>query len=487
MKAADEARQQATYNINNTGVQTAAERHETDNESQQVQGRGGPVVASIPGTFLDENPPHDGREVEGEAGNEQSRRDTQQVGEERNRLGNDESNDGDGSDESQPRSPTGEGVDVLDDGVFEDAAVDEASDDDGVDGTGDEDDGKTDTESNLGDSVTSGQEGRRLDIRTDKGVHDASGEGVDKDLNQTQRPDGLLVVGGGVHLVHEGELADGETVGEDDVGDGEERFIELDVLLGPSRPLHRIEATLLLAGLNTSGNDGDTDGQNDGNEIDVTENGDFGERRRNGKEKQDNGRNDTEDDGAGGVLGDVVPGNGTGKTVRADKQDQLKCKHATDEFVTKASPELATNLLADQATSIGVMRSVREHDLDLSDNITGVNSEETKTNGADGTGDHTESGKSRGQTQRTEGDSLDNENNSETLPAETVEVSLTLGSLLLFEIGARQVGDLTLDGVAKHAIMLLGGSLGLGSLLGDVGRVGSGFPDRVFLVHDEDG
>jgi hypothetical protein len=41
---------------------------------------------------------------------------------------------------------------------------------------------------------------------------------VDEDFNKTQGPDRLDIVGRGVHLRHEAELAHGERVGEDDVG-----------------------------------------------------------------------------------------------------------------------------------------------------------------------------------------------------------------------------------------------------------------------------
>lgn len=72
-----------------------------------------------------------------------------------------------------------------------------------------------------------------------------------------------------MHLVHEGELADCEGVGEDDVGDCDEGVCEGDVFFGPGGPVYSFETAAGLACYDGGCNDGDTDGGHDGDEIDV--------------------------------------------------------------------------------------------------------------------------------------------------------------------------------------------------------------------------
>lgn len=155
--------------------------------------------------------------------------------------------------------------------------MDVAADDSSVDGTGDVDDGEGDTKGHLGHEGAGGEEGGGFDVLADEGVDDGTGEGVDDDLDNTQSPDGLDVVLGGVHLVHEGELANGETVGEDDVGDGDHGVGKGDVLLGPGGPVDSGHSAGLVTSPDAGGDHGHTDSQDDGDEVDVSENGDLGE------------------------------------------------------------------------------------------------------------------------------------------------------------------------------------------------------------------
>lgn len=81
--------------------------------------------------------------------------------------------------------------------------MDEAANDSAVDGSGNEDDGQTNAKGNLGDKVASRQQSGRLDVDSYKGVNNATGDGVDSNLDEAKSPDGLLVVSGSMHLVHE--------------------------------------------------------------------------------------------------------------------------------------------------------------------------------------------------------------------------------------------------------------------------------------------
>ena len=329
--------------------------------------------------------------------------------------------------------------------------MDVAAGDGSVDGAGDEDDGESNAKGNLGDEVAGGEKRRRLDFGTDKGVDEGAGEGVDKNLNQTKGPDGLDVVTGRVHLVHEGKLAHGEAVGKNNVGNGDKGVGKAEVLLGPGGPGNRRHAANFLRGLDAGSNDGDANGEDNGGKVDVAQDGNLGKRRRDGEEQQDDGGDDTKDEGAdAAVADDAEKGNGSGQAVRADEEDELEHKHGANDFVACAA--------GNETTGITIVSNIGESNLDLADQVTGVDGEETKSNGQNNTGNHAEGGKGRGQTQTTEGNGLDNENDGQALPAQTVKVSSTLGRLLLLEIGAGlfvivKVGNLTDNFAGEHVVL----------------------------------
>lgn len=324
-----------------------------------------------------------------------------------------------------------------------------AGHDGGVDRSRDEDDGKTETKGNLGDEGASREKGRRLDILPDKGVDQSAGKGVDTNLNKTKRPDGLDEILGGVHLIHKGKLADGKTVGKDDVGDCNEGLGKGQTLLGPGRPVNRRKTTRLIAGLDTSRNDGDPDSEGNGDEVDVSQDGDLGKRGRDSDDEEDNGRDDTKDERTGAIVREVKEGNGSCQAMRADQEGELQRKHDTDEFIAK--------LAHHQLTSIGIVRNLREGQLDLADDVTGINGNETDPDTQDDTRNHTQRRKRRGQTEAAEGNSLDDEDDGETLPAQAVEVVLALCRLALLEVRQlRRLAD------AEHVVA--GVSLDDGSL-----------------------
>lgn len=106
--------------------------------------------------------------------------------------------------------------------------------------------------------------------------------------------------------------------------------------------------------------------------------------------------------------------------MRADEEDKLHGEHEADNLVTGAAPE--------ECADISVVGDLGELDLDLADDVAGVNGDETETDAGDDTSNHTEGGEAAGETQTAEGDGLDDEDDCEALPSETVEMS---GALLL--------------------------------------------------------
>jgi len=116
-----------------------------------------------------------------------------------------------------------------------------------------------------------------------KGEDQGTSESIDDHFNKTECPNRLDVILWGVHFIHEGELADGEGVGEDDVGDGDEAVRESDVLFGPCGPVYGFETAGRTTVYYGGGDDGDADGEHDGYEVDVAEDGHFGERGGKGE------------------------------------------------------------------------------------------------------------------------------------------------------------------------------------------------------------
>lgn len=238
-------------------------------------------------------------------------------------------------------------------------------------------------------------------------------------------------------------MADGKAVGEDNVGNGDEGVGKGQVLLGPWGPVNGRQSTGGVVGLDTSSNHGDSNGKDNGDEVDVAENGKLGEGRREGQEEEDDGRDDTKDEGADGVVGNVEEGNGAGQAVRTHEQNQLQGKHGSNKLVSKAT--------SNQSTGISVVGNLGKLDLDHANKVTCVDGEETKTNGAENTGNHAESGKSTGQRERSEGNGLDDEDNGQTPPSQTMEFLLALLGLGALNVLAELIACLAGDGsIVEH-------------------------------------
>ncbi|KXT16833.1 hypothetical protein AC579_6798 [Pseudocercospora musae] len=164
--------------------------------------------------------PEKSGEVESEAGDEERGDQTEEGVEEWNGLCNDPANNGDDGDERNPDDPSLLAVDILDRGVLEDTVHDIAPNDCAVDASRDENDWQSDSEGDSRDGEAGTEQSWRLHRLSDKGVDQGTSQGVDEDLDQAQSPDGLDIILWRVHFRHEGELADGEGVCENDVGGG---------------------------------------------------------------------------------------------------------------------------------------------------------------------------------------------------------------------------------------------------------------------------
>ena len=275
--------------------------------------------------------------------------------------------------------------------------------------------------------MTGREQGRRLDIGADESVNDTTSNSVDDDLDQAKSNDRLLVVGGSVHLVHEGELAHGEGVGENDVADSNEALRQAEVLLGPARPWDGTKTTILVGRTDAGTNHGNKNGGADGEEIDVAKNSHLSETGRNGDDEENDGRDNTEDKRAGtvAVFRDGAPHDLASKDVGADDEDELENKHEADDLVAPTTEH--------DSTDVGIVGNLGVLELGLTDNVSRVDADEAHGDRENDARNHTEGSEGAGKRQRAEGNSLDDEDDGQTLPAETVELGMALLSLGLLE------------------------------------------------------
>lgn len=372
-----------------TGICSCNKHDASNDKDQRIDDAESNVLpAPMPFALFDELEPEQSGKVKGEAGDEERGDETEQGVEEGNGLGNDPANNGNDGDESNPDPPRLLVSHVLDvELVLERQVHNVSAHDSAVDTSGNEDDGERDAECDAGDGEAGREQSGRLDRRADECVDESASQGVDEDFNQSQSPDGFDEILGSVHLRHETELADGKGVCENNVGGGQEGSIKGGTLFWPELPVHGGEASGSLVCFDTSGNDGDEDGSNDGDKVNVAENGDIMEGGRQGHDEQDNGGNNGPDQCAnGGFVDNADECNGTRQGVRADQQHQEEHKHDSGQPVAEASP--------DQSDSFGIIVDVRVLQLDLSDDIGGVDGDETETNTHDDTRNHTQSGES---------------------------------------------------------------------------------------------
>lgn len=252
-----------------------------------------------------------------------------------------------------------------------------------VDGSRDEDDRQSDSKCDARNGVAGGQQGRSLNISSNESEDQSTGDGVDEDLDEAQEIDTLGEVLWSVHLIHESELAHGERISEENIGDAVESLRELEIILWPSAPVNCVETSGSLVRSDASGDDGDADSSENGGEINISKNGDLGERGRNGENEKNDSRHDVPHDSAEARFCDGRESDGTGQAVRTKKECQLKTQHDIHEIESELPPHLPT--------SIGISCDMRELQLDKTDNPTGIYGNTTNTNRADYTCYHSQS------------------------------------------------------------------------------------------------
>ncbi|RMY75876.1 hypothetical protein D0863_02322 [Hortaea werneckii] len=400
--------------------ESLADHAKANQEDQSVDyGEEDVLCILSPASLLDQTEPEQRREVVTEPTNEERRDDRQQVIEERNGLRDDPADNGANTNDDDPDEPACEGVGVLDRRAVPYTVDDITTDDGAVDRTGDEDHREGNTECDARDGATSRQQRWALDISSDESVDQGAGQGVDEDFRKSEGPDGLDVVLWPVHLAHERELTDGEGVGEDNVRHRHERAVEGDILRWPRTPVDSAHASRLAASANTSRDDGDQDGCDNGYEVDVTEPSEFRESRREGNGEKDDRGDDGPDQGADtGLRDNVDEGDRSSEGVGADQKCQVHGEHGAHEFVSEATP--------DEPDSICIVLNVRVPELDLTDDVGGVNGDKAHANGGDNASNHAQGGESAGKREGTQGNGLDDKTQSQVLPGQLGELGLSL-------------------------------------------------------------
>lgn len=160
---------------------------------------------------------------------------------------------------------------------------------------------------------SSGRQSRRCDSRAGIAVDDHSSHNVHGSIDNLQHSEGLGEIGGILHLRHDTEERDVGNEGEDDVGDGQEAFLE-----GRGRDDIVLD---IIGGLDTDGNhrdDGgyqDTDGGDDGHPEDLLC------CTRQCRKTADDQTDNSEDNGAGTVVRDGVEQHGEGEDVAGHQED----------------------------------------------------------------------------------------------------------------------------------------------------------------------
>lgn len=140
----------ALYDILDTCIRATDQHANTNTKHQSVRnGEDDVLPVGVPFALLDDGEPEEGREVKGEAADEQTRDNAKKGVEERNSLGNHPGDDRESRYKHQPDGPTLSRVDETKLRFGESAAHDVFADNGGVDGPRDEDYGKRDTESDA--------------------------------------------------------------------------------------------------------------------------------------------------------------------------------------------------------------------------------------------------------------------------------------------------------------------------------------------------
>ena len=250
-----------------------------------------------------------------------------------------------------------------------------------VDDTGADDGGDGDAVGDLAHQGSSGGQSGRVDVCADIVVDDHSGGQVEADFKALEHEQGLLEVLGRFHLGDQTEEGDMSTVGEHDVRDGLEGSVKV-VLDGSLNDTARMT-------FDTHGYHGDHDSAEDTEERGEGDPGHSLHGTGNGEDKREDHADDTEDNGAGAVVGDGVHHDAECEDVAAHDEDAEKELANTEE--------LAAELAQQNLASITEVLDVRVPFTEKADVVSGVCSEKTQANNQDNTRDEAQGSDSRGQ------------------------------------------------------------------------------------------
>lgn len=113
--------------------------------------------------------------------------------------------------------------------------------------------------------------------------------------------------------------------------------------------------------------------------------------------------------------------------MRSNNEDQEEHEHDTSQLVSESAP--------DETHGVGIVVHVWELELDLSNDVRGVDGKQTDGDGENNTRYHADSGESAWDTERPQCNGLDNQANGQSLPAESLELGLALmKGRLLFQL-----------------------------------------------------
>jgi hypothetical protein len=283
--------------------------------------------------------PHETGVSVDEPDGEQTRDDGQELVEEGDELGDDESDDPHEQGHAHPDEPGLETLRGQQGGVSEDRDVEVFGTDVGSKDTGDNDGDEGEGVGDDDDGVGSHGQGGRLDVLrisymhrmsrnvmthlTTEGVDNGTDDNVGSGLGSLDDDERLLKVVGLLHLGAEGETSQRSTVGKDDVGETSNDVHQRRVL-GESVPVNRS----LAVGQDNVVLDTDSD-HDDHSRSENTADGKTGEKvelaplsvvRETGRRDHDD---ETEPDAADGVAGDGVEGLLTDEDVRSCETHRL--------------------------------------------------------------------------------------------------------------------------------------------------------------------
>ena len=193
--------------------------------------------------------------------------------------------------------------------------------------------------------------------------------------------------------------------------------------------------------MDTRRDDGNADSDDNRCKIDVSEDCHLGKGRWDGENKEDDGGDGGEDNGADMAAVEVDQGNATGQGVRTDYHDQFQNEGGTKDFITDATEK--------KAAGVRIGRDLRVLQFDLTDEVACENGNATEGDGEENAREHAEGCVCLRQAEGAECDSFDNGNDGQAFPAQAVEVGIAIGSNLL---DALRIGDFAEDVVFGHLI-----------------------------------